>query len=208
MTIALSDMRSRIADDLARSDLNTQIDKAINRAIYYYQKEPFWFKETTSSFSTVINQEEYIGGTGGVPSDIAQIDYLERIVGGSSITLTEITSTELEAKQSGTAIGLPYEFAQYQNRFKLYPIPNQVMTMPIGYTKSYAALVADADTNDWLTYAEDLIENRARWWLNFRVIKDYEAAGYDKIGETDALLSLRQLNFNKTGQGRVIPTSF
>lgn len=208
MTTALSDMRSRIADDLARSDLNTQIDKAINRAIYYYQKEPFWFKETTSSFPTVANQEEYVGGVGSVPSDIAEIDYLERTVSGSTISLTEITFTELEAKQSGTAVGLPYQFAQYQNRFKLYPIPNAVMTMPIGYTKSYSALTLDADTNDWLTYAEDLIESRAKWWLNSRVLKDLESAGMDKNAENDALLALRQLNVSKTAEGRVIPTSF
>lgn len=208
MTTQLSDMRSRIADDLSRSDLNTQIDKAINRAIYFYQKEPFWFKETSSSFPTVINQEEYVPGVGSVPTYIAQIDILERTSGNQTITLTQITPSELEAKQSGIAVGLPYEFAWYENSFKLYPIPNQVLTMPIQYTKSYVALVADADTNDWLVYAEDLIENRARGWINARVLKDTDSATMDKAMEADSLMALRAINNAKTGQGKVVPTSF
>lgn len=205
----LLQMRSRIADDLDRTDLSTQIDKAINRAITFYLKEAFWFKETSSSFPAVINQEEYAYGSGSVPSDVGQIDILERQYTGSKITLQEITPLELESKQQGDSTGVPSQFAQYQNRFKLYPIPNQSnITMLIKYTKSYIDLVADSDTNDWLVYAEDLIESRARWWVNKRVIKDYEAANADKQDEQDALSGIRSVNNQKTGEGRTIPTQF
>lgn len=203
------EIMGRIADDLDRTDLYTQIKLAINRAIIHYQTEPFWFKETSSSFPAVSGQEEYVAGVGSVPSDIEMIDILERQYSGSKVKLTEITPIRLEAKQSGTATGIPDQFAQYQNRLKLYPIPNQSgITILIKYTKNYAELVADADTNDWLTYANELIENRARWWVNSRIIKDREAAIEDKNMEMDALEALRTLNAHKTGQGRVVPTQF
>jgi len=203
------EMQQRIADDLDRTDLNDQIKKAINRAIVYYQKEPFWFKETSTTFPAVNAQEEYVYGVGSVPSDVQMIDILERQYSGDKITLTEITPFELEAKQKGDSVGTPDQFAQYENRLKLYPTPNQTgITILIKYTKNYAELSADADTNDWLEYAEDLIEARARWWINLRVIKDRESAADDNIQEMSALDALRSINTHKTGQGRVIPTQF
>jgi hypothetical protein len=202
-------MQSRIADDLDRTDLNTQIKLAINRAIKHYAKEPFWFKETSGSFSAVVNQEEYVYGTGGVPSDVEMIDIMEVVYGGTKSPVVEITPFELEAKQSQLSYGQPDEFAQYQNRFKLFPIPNQSgTTILLKYTKSYTDLSADADTNDWLTYAEDLIESRAKWWLNMRVIKDIPAANDDATCEVMALEALQVINNHKTGGGEVIPTSF
>ncbi len=202
-------MQQRIADDLDRQDLYTQIQKAINRAIIHYQTEPFWFKETSTTFPAVSGQEEYVYGTGSVPSDVEMIDILERQYNGDKVTMTEITPFELEAKQSNDATGIPDEYAQYQNRIKLYPIPNQSgITMLIKYTKNYTALSADADTNDWLTYAEDLIEARARWWMNLRIIRDEAAAAADNAQEISALEALRTLNTHKVGGGRVIPTTF
>lgn len=209
MSSTFLQMQQRIADDLDRTDLTTQIKKAINRAIIHYQTEPFWFKETSSSFSAVSGQEEYVYGTGSVPSDVQMIDIMERQYNSIKTSMTEITPFELEAKQSGDATGIPSEFAQYENRFKLYPIPNQSgITILIKYTKNYTELSADSDTNDWLTYAEDLIEARARWWLNMRIIRDTAAAADDAMQEASALDALRTINTQKTGQGRIVPSSF
>lgn len=208
MTSTFLQMQQRIADDLDRTDLNAQIKLAINRAIKHYQTEPFWFKETATTFPVVVNQEEYSFGTGGVPSDVEMIDIMECLVSGSKAPIIEITPFELEAKQSSTNTGVPTEFAQYANKFKFYPIPNQSATILIKYTKNYTDLSADADTNDWLTYAEDLIEARARWWVNIRVIKDVAAANDDALQESIALDALRTINNHKTGQGEVIPTEF
>jgi len=209
MTSTFLQMQQRIADDLDRTDLSTQIKLAINRAIEFYQTEPFWFKETSSTFPAVSGQEEYVYGTGSVPSNVEMIDIMERLYNGTKVTLQEITPFELEAKQSLTATGIPDEYAQYQNRIKFYPIPNQTgITIYIKYTKNYTALSADIDTNDWLTYAEDLIESRARWWINNRILHDQNAAVEDEMQIATALDALRTLNVHKTGQGRVIPTSF
>jgi hypothetical protein len=209
MTSTFLQMITRIEDDLDRTDLRTQIKLAINRAIEHYETEPFWFKETSSSFPAVLNQEEYVYGVGSVPADVQMIDIMERQYNGDKKTMREITAFELEAKQSLDDTGVPDEFAQYQNRFKLYPIPNQTgITILIKYTKNYTELSADSDTNDWLTYAEDLIEAHARWWVNLRVIKDREGAADDAVQVESALEALRTKNNFKVGQGEVIPTEF
>lgn len=209
MTSTFLQMQQRIADDLDRTDLNTQIKQAINRAIVHFKTEPFWFKETSTSFPAVSGQEEYVYGVGGLPSDVEMIDIMQRNYNGDNITLTEITTFELEAKQKGDSVGIPDQFAQYQNRFKFYPIPNQTgITILLKYTKSYVDLAADTDTNDWLTYAEDLIEARARWWVNMRIIRDQLAAMDDEKQEYSALEALRTINTHKSGQGRIIPSQF
>ncbi len=203
------EMITRIEDDLDRTDLRDQIKTAINRAIKYYQTEPFWFKEESDSFPTVSGQEEYSYGTGSVPDDVEMIDLLECQYNGTKDPIVPITTFELEAKQSGLAEGIPSQYASYENKLKLYPIHNQSgITILIKYTKNYPELSADSDTNDWLVYAEDLIESRSRWWVNLRIIKDRESANDDALEESMALEALRTMNAHKTGQGEVIPTDF
>lgn len=202
----LSEMRTRIADDLDRSDLSTQIDKAINRAIIHYQKEPFWFKETTGTFTTVAGTKAY-GTADGLPSDIGEIDYVEIVVSGSDYQLTKKDITWIEQANPQDTRGEPSHYAWYQNKMWLYLVPNAVRTVRIYYTKKYTALATDNAENDWTTYAEDLIEARARWWLYLRVIMNTEQAGLAKQEELDALQALREKN-----EGYVVasipPTAF
>jgi hypothetical protein len=145
MTSTFLQMQSRIADDLDRTDLNTQIKLAINRAIQHYEIEPFWFKETSSSFPAVMNQEEYVYGVGSVPTDVQMIDIMERQYSGDKIPMREITAFELEAKQSLDDTGIPDEFAQYQNRLL------QFQESKLDVIKKRIALVA---------FLENIDENR------------------------------------------------
>lgn len=189
----LLEMRSRIADDLDRSDLDTQITKAINRAIEYYEKEHFFFNETSGTFVTVANQESY-GTADSTPSDLLDVQVLTITESSTNIYPLEKVpfDTIRYLNTSGTSSpGIPYNWGYFREKFWFYPVPNAVYTMTVYYLKSYTALSADGDTNDWTEEAEDLIEARARWWLNHRIIKDYEAAAADKAEELDAFLALR-----------------
>ncbi len=203
----LSDMRSRIADDLDRSDLSTQIDKAINRAIEYYEKERFWFNEKVGTFATAANQKNY-GSSDGIPTDMAQRDYVEITVSGKEYRLTERTYDYIKELIGNDMTGEPTDYAYYQENFYLYPVPNAVRTITVSYQQKYTTLSADADTNDFTTDAEDLIEARARWWLYLRVIKDREQSELAKSEEQDALLSLRIKTEKLIMSGKIRPTQF
>ncbi len=206
----LLEMRSRIADDLDRSDLTTQITKAINRAIEHYEKERFFFNESSGTFPTVADQESY-GSADSVPTDIVAIDVLTITESSSNIyPLDKFPFQTLRyLNTSGTtAPGVPYNWAYYQEKFWFYPVPDAAYTMTVYYTKSYAALSGDSDTNDFLDEAEDLIEARARWWVNHRIIKDLNAAAADKSEELEALMALQIRSSNLITTGYTTKTSF
>lgn len=204
----LAQMRSRIADDLNRSDLNVQIDKSINRAISFYEKEEFWFRETTSTFSTIINQEGY-GTADSLPSDILEIDYAKLIL--SSTVHQELEKRPfayIQQLNAGRATGDPTDYAWYQNKLYLYLIPNSVKTITLFYRKSYSVLSADSDTNDFTVYAEDLIEARASWWIYSRILKDYDAANIAKAEENEVLQALREKSRQYQSTNLITATEF
>jgi hypothetical protein len=203
----LSDMRSRIADDLDRSDLSTQIDKAINRAIEHYERQRFWFNEKIATFNTVANQKNY-GSADGIPTDLAEIDYVEVTVSGKEYKLTPRTYPYIRELIGYDMTGQPYDYCYYQENFYFYLIPNAVYTITVSYQQKYTALSADADTNDFTTDAEDLIEARARKWLYARVIKDQEQAQIADLEEREALAALREKTDKLIGTGFVRPTCF
>lgn len=188
----LAQMRTRIADDLNRSDLSTQIDKAINRAIEHYESEFFWFKETTGTFSTVANQESYSSSDAAFIALISKIDYARITISSSyKPELMLRTYAYVQERNSSNLTGEPCDLAWYQNKIYLADIPNSVWTVTVSYQKKYAELSNDSDTNDFTTDAEDLIESRAKAWLYARVIKDIEQAQIAQAEEMQALKSLQ-----------------
>lgn len=202
-------MRSVIADDLDRSDMTTQINRAINRAISYYQKERFWFNETTGTFSTIASQSSY-GSSDGIPTDIAEIDYMEVTNATNDkpeIRLAESVDEIMKLIGAGGTSSYPEQYVYYQEKFYFYPIPTAVKTITVYYQQKYAELSSDSDTNDWTTYAEDLIEARACWWIYTRILKDAEQASMYKAIELDALDSL-QAQTGKLLRTSITPTEF
>lgn len=204
----LAQMRSRIADDLDRTDLSTQIDKAINRAIEYYEKERFYFQETTGTFSTIANQQAY-GTADGLPSDIKEIDILKLTISTTNIpALAMVAYEEIASIDVSAFASQPNRWAWYQSKVYLYPRPNAIWTVTLSYQKSYTVLSSDSDTSDWTTKAEDLIESCARGWVNRRVIKDYDGAKIDAEDEMRYLAAMREKTRKLKSTGRVSPTNF
>lgn len=204
---ALSVVRARIADDLNRSDLNTQIDKAINRAIEFYEKQRFWFNENTWTFVTVAGTESYTFSTAST-TDLLEIDQVTLTRTSTDIyPLDQITFQKLrQINTTGTTTrGAPSKFALYKSTWYLYPVPDAVYTVTIYGQKSYAAMTADADTNDFTTDAEDLIEARARWWLYANILKDVTQATVAKASEIEALQSLQAKTANIQSTGAIRP---
>lgn len=186
-------MKNRIADDIKRSDLATQIGVAINRAQEHYEKERFFFNEASGTFSTVAGQESY-GTSDSVPSTIAEIDEVTLTQTSTNIyPLIKTSFSSIRGLNVGgtTYRGVPIEYAYYLEKFWLYPLPDAVYTVTVYFKKNYTQLSADGDTNDWTEEAEDLIEARARWWIYKRILRNHEDAGEAKLEEMEALSSLQ-----------------
>lgn len=202
-----AEVRSFIADDLDRSDLTTQINRAINRAIEHYEKERFFFNEAIGTFTTTASQKAYTTAT--IPSDILEIDYVEVVVSGNDYKLTERPYTYIEEIDVSHQTGIPTDYAYYDEQIFLYPIPDDAYTIRISYQKLYSELSADNDTNDFTEEAEDLIECHALAWIYSRILKnDKEAMKYESL-EIRALDALRAKTTKlKTVSGPITPTEF
>lgn len=201
------EMQQRIGDDLNRTDLTTQIKKAINRAIKFYLKEPFWFKETSGSFSTIVAQKTYTSTDTSI-TDIGRIHLMEASINSALYEIKERPLSFIMNRNPNSAQGVIRFYAWWADTIYFYLVPSTIWTVTIYYTKKYTELSADADTNDWLVYAEDLIEARARKWLYARVIKNTEQAQIAELEEAQSLQALREINEGYVAQGRIPPTSF
>ena len=83
------DMQLRIADELDRpTDLTEQIKKAILSAVKHYERKTFYFSESSFTFSTVAQQENY---TSAANAAIATTPNIERLNGLFNSTRTPIT---------------------------------------------------------------------------------------------------------------------
>ena len=202
-------IRSRIADDINRSDLTSQINTAINRAISYYAKRyRFWFNETTATFNTVASQGSYTSTDTSI-TNIREIDYVKiAIQSNNNYELVPVTYKTLQDDNVSNHTGDPAEYAYYKENFFLYPVPNAAKTITVSYVKSYTDLSADADTNDFTEEAEDLIESHASAWVYARVLKDYDAATVSKAEEKEALAALMSETARMISTGRIVSTDF
>lgn len=202
------DMRARIADDINRTDINTQIQKAIQRAIEFYEKERFWFNENIWSFSAS-SATDQVAFSAAVTADMFERDKVTLTRSSTDIyPLDEISYQELRdiaTSGSSNSTGAPTCYATFRNTWFFYPVPDQNYVIHVYGQKAYATLSASADTNDFTTDAEDLIEARARWWLYSRIIKDYPAANIAKSEELEALESLRSKTTSRISTGRIKP---
>lgn len=179
-TLAL--MKARIASELRRSDLTTQIADAINDAIAEYQKERFRFSDidpaAPPTFVTVAGQSVYGAAANPIIASLLAFDYLFIISGAQLLQLEQDTPENLHRLiQIGTSQGLPLSWAYEGNSIILYPVPNQVYTLQLGADLSIGAPATDGEVNNkWMTDCERLIRARAKFELATHVLRNSQMA--------------------------------
>lgn len=215
----LATMKARIASELRRTNITTQIASAIQTAIESYQHERFWFNETREIlFNTVNQQWQYDSSDDANLGLILRWDYVLAQVGDDYFTLSPMSAAQIEILNGdGDFEGQPLNWSWYNNQFLIYPIPNDVFPIRIGGMIAYAAPASDAEANNpWMTSAEKLIRCRAKYELYTHVLMDQVmAAQFNPDNDTGptakALAELRhRTNWltNKGGAYEVTPTQF
>ena len=215
ITYTKTGLAAVIADDLARPDLSSQIDNAIEHAIGERQDERFFFNETNStSFDTVANQATY------ATSDDADIPLFYEVDGlvledsdGNRFDLGEpIDPVRMQLLQASAAAatGQPYEYAYFDESFVFDPVPDAVYTIyPVGHIE-IAIPAADDAGNPWMTQrgAFWLIHADAKAYLYAHVIKDTEQAAVMVDAAQGAVAKLRSRTSRKKASGTITPTSW
>ena len=190
---------SRIADDVNRTDINSQISQQIQGAIRHYRTFPFWFNEARSTL-TASSSASFLT----VPSDYLDTVELYIKVGGHPLRMTPAPLDEVVGNRP-TAGSQPGKYCYFGDRFELDYEVNQQYEFPLYYIKELATLSASTDTSLWTTTGEDLIVFRAEKMIYSQVLKDKKAAADCAVLEREARNSLLRFRDQKTGTGYAKP---
>jgi hypothetical protein len=206
-------MKARIANELARDDLTSEIADAINDAIAAYEDERFFFNESrATTFSTVDGQEFYDSDDAAAIPTLQKIDYVVLYVGNDPRKLEyERPETMEHLSINGTQEGTPWAYTWYGGQLRLYPIPDQAYTVRVGASVKVAAPASDAETgNPWMTHAERLIRSRAKLELALHVLKDPDLAQTMDAAVDEAFTQLksRTNQLTQADRGRVRAMEF
>lgn len=213
-----ADMKARIASEIARSDLTTQIAAAIATAISEYQKERFRFSQSTlvasPTFNTVIGQSTYTSAANANIGTVKKIDILSYSQGsGTTFEIYRRDDTEIKlANQGGQVRGPPDEFTYAGDAITLYPVPDAVYPVAIDGHLLIAAPASDAEAdNPWMNAAELLIRCRAKYELAKHVTRNATmAADMDPMsGETGRAFRSLKGDYNRVAsKGRITAQQF
>lgn len=169
-------LKSRLADELNRTDLTSQIALEIQSAIAHYESQRFWFNEGQSLSSTSSTGDPRIS----LPTDFLEAIRIEITISGLQEPLYRLEWNEfsdLGGGDTGLSSGVPSCFSINSNEIWLYPRPNGNYIVTLTYAKQLTTLSGDTDTNSWMTDGEELIRHRARQAVKINYLELASAIG-------------------------------
>lgn len=191
-----SALQSRIADDLDRTDLSSQIQQQIKQAIRHYKGHRFGFNETSTTLTATVSQN-YVTA----PTNLVAVDGLYLTRGSYNELLTPRPLNDIiEGRRTSNAT--PTSYALYAGKFELDCPSVSAYSMPLYYVYELTELSANSDTNGWTEDGEDLIVFHAEKILYARIIKDAKKASECAQLERDAYTSLRAMHNRKVSIGQ------
>lgn len=209
----LATLKARIADDLRRSDLTSQIASAISDAIKRWEGERFWFNTKRFRLPTVAGTEYYAipatltnTDTSALASgeDLLEIDSITVLDGQDTYTLSDRTHQYLDEWQAPASqyTGTPAYYGVYENSLRIGPVPDDAYTLTVSGLARLATL-ADDESNAWTTEAEPLIRHQALCELYRTVLRDAEGFQLANGGVVDAVSMLTRKSTGKLTTGRL-----
>lgn len=211
----LGTMEDRIADELLRDDLSSNIRDAIKSAIEHYADERFWFNEGNNDpgVNTITSSTTYT-----LSAEWLEFDSFTVEVASNEYPLIPRTVEwyrEVNTNPS-TVVGIPTDYAFHANTYWLYPTPNGAYPVRIYGLKRITELdsaglptLTDTSvTNAWFTFGEDLIRNRAKAFVQANKIHDAAGAAISAALEDDAYAKLKRKSRRKTSTGIIQPTDW
>lgn len=195
-------LKSRVADELLRSDLIDQIAATILRAIEFYADKRTQFNEKTLTASTV-DADQYVT----LPTGLRREDAVYATVGGYTYQLMKREFDELEYWHGASlSRGQPLDYAIRDTRARIYPEPNAAYVLTFTGIYNETALSADSDTNGWcLGVPQDLIVARTKYLIARDVLYDEEVMRNALIAERESLERMRGETYARVADSRITP---
>ena len=195
-------LKARVADELNKSNLTSQIATAVTRAIEFYADERLEFNEGRSTATTTADND-YVT----YPSGLRKADEVFATVGGRTYPLMRRDFDVLEHWHGASdSRGQPMDYAIRDGQLFIYPTPDQAYTLTVTGIYDEAALSADTDTNGWCTgMPQDLIVARAKFTIARDITIDDEMMRNARMAEVEALSRLRSETRRKISSRKVRP---
>lgn len=207
----LLDLQTRVATDLTRPDLTSQIANAVFDAIKFYERKRFWFSVTRQfTFNTVIGQTVYTA------SDLAQIPLIVRVdamfltqAPGIIFALDRYEPAEFEwLAGSGIVSGIPDAFTYVDQTIILWGKPSAVYTVRPHIHYKLPPLVNPGDTNSWCTDAEELIRTHAKLLLYTDLLEDPDGMQRMQVKLQPLMDALAYETSARRSTGKIVGTNF
>lgn len=207
-----TDIESQIADDLARSDLSTQITNAVNTAIRAYRFERLGFNEAYRVTATASISVDFLA-LSDISVRFRKIDRLRLVRdAGDYLDLYRRDYDWIMSRQDPRVICQPAEYAIYNNTIQFDSIADQTYTLLLDGVKELGtgatATFSAGDASQWFNTARELIRHRAKREVYAHVLKDMELASAAGAAEKDAYNTLKAELNQQDGSGFIRPTEF
>lgn len=171
----LGDLKARIADELARSDLTSQIALAIDDAITEASTHRFWFNEVRGLTFPIIAGQDYYGNAD--LSAMTEVDDLWLSIHGQRRNMRKANDRDIDMMSQGSVVhGEPYLWSHYGDFIRFYPIPSLSYVATVDGSTRFLPMENDGDWNGWTTVGERYIRALAKRELLANVIRDFDEA--------------------------------
>ena len=203
-------MTNRIANEIRRTDLTTEIATEVQDAIKFYEAERFWFSESrTNTFNTVASQEFYSSADLAVMPIVVHIDEAVITISGNRYPLNRRDWDYMEhIAMNPVTLGQPQDYCYYAEQIRLYPIPQDAYPIRLSGIFQLGTLSTSADTNAWMVEGQQLIRNMAKMKLHMERTHLTDMAEEAQALVELSLANLRKKNAMRLSAGRQRPTQF
>lgn len=194
------ELQTQILDDLDRDDLTAQVQLAIKNAVKFHNENNiFWFQEERAE-TTLVADQEYVQ----LPSDFDSLDVLSITEDSFTYVLTPRSTEFIEEYTRPDRTSRPAHYNLYDDQIRLFPIPDETLTLNLHYKRNLAEVTATAAyTSNWFTDGYLLIRHRATFDVFENTLHESERAAPHKQQEGEALDGLYLRNHRRTASGRL-----
>ena len=203
----LADLRARIADDLARDDLATQIADAIRDAVRRYEGERFWFNEFWRVTATLSASAQALALADLPIAPVAVARVRLRIGNGVWSELRRENAACIAAAQDVAQSAEPAAWCIAADSLQFDTSADRDYELLLDGVRKLSTASAATDTSVWMNDARDLIRAATEKALYLDVIKDAEQATACAAREAEALAMLRAKS-NARAAGRSVRSSW
>ncbi len=122
-------LQARIADELSRSDLSTEIQLEIASAVEWYQYESFpWTEASTAAFNTINGQRYY-----PLPANFLRVTDALSQIGNYTYKMEAVTEQYIDRIDWGDVFWTSYPiiFSLWANQIRVFPPPQAGLPVQI-----------------------------------------------------------------------------